>query len=150
MTPREELDEAMRVLIDKQVALSDKAALNALGDELGLASMATKEAMLNGLSYDKIQTRSEYDMFDNLLSFVTICVTDTTFLTGARFTIILKEPSEENNWLAICSIEGESKAGYYTFYDFKDLPSFPEAFVWCVDQLNKYIDEVKDIINERI
>ncbi len=150
MTPREELDQAIREIIDKQVALSDKAALKALGDELGLASMATREAMLNGLSYDKIQTRSEYDMFDNLVSHVAIYVSDTTFSSGVRFTIRLKEPSEADSWLAICSIEDESKARYYTFYDFKDLPSFPEAFVWCVDQLNKYIDEVKDIINERI
>ena len=99
MTPREELDEAIRVLIDKQVSLSDKAALKALGDELGLASMATREAMLNGLSYDKIQTRSEYDMFDNLVSHVAIYVSDTTFSSGVRFTIRLKEPSEADNWL---------------------------------------------------
>ena len=150
MTPREELDQAIREIIDKQVALSDKAALKALGDKLGLASMATREAMLNGLSYDKIRTNSEYDMFDNLVSHVRIYVTDTDLLTGAKFTLRLKEPSEENNWLTICCVEDESKAGYYTFYDFKDLPSFPEAFVWCVDQLNKYIDEVKDMINERI
>lgn len=145
MTPREELDQAIREIIDKQVALSDKAALNALGDELGLASMATKEAMLNGLSYDEIQIRSEYDMFDNLVSHVVICVSDTIFSAGVRFTIRLKEPSEADNWLTICSIEDGSKAGYYTFYKFEDLPSFPEAFIWCIDQLNKYIDEAKDL-----
>ena len=101
--------------------------------------------MLNGLSYDKIRTNSEYDMFDNLVSHVTIYVTNTDLVTGAKFTIRLKEPSEADNWLAICSIEDELKARYYTFYDFKDLPSFPEAFTWCIEQLNKYISEVKDM-----
>ena len=145
MTPREELDQAIREIIDKQVALSDKAALKALGDELGLASMATREAMLNGLSYDKIRTNSEYDMFDNLVSHVVVYVSDTIFSAGVKFTIRLKEPSEADNWLTICSIEDGSKAGYYTFYEFEDLPSFPEAFIWCIDQLNKYIGEAKDL-----
>lgn len=144
MTPREELDEAIRVLIDKQVALSDKAALKALGDELGLASMAAKEAMLNGLSYEKIRVKTEYDTFDNILCCATICVAETDLVTGAKFTIRLKEPGEKDSWLAICSIEDEARASYYAYYKYEDKASFPEAFAWCMIQLDEYIKEVKD------